>query len=256
MLTKDEIKVRVLKLKNELIHEQEPVMYKDLAHKYLNKVLDILMSIELIMKPWIFEGTPFYLRILTITSVLSISLQISRTIASTSVENTFGSSELKGKKRKVKSESDWKNYYGSCPELKEDRERMGRQNFSRTILSVHKTSGKTNFEETRLFVNGVPPRPLTAESQDTTMETSSTDISEKTTMKETVDIVNHIREWAVDQVESKDDFDEIADRFALIEEYKEWFNLEDDLEIVSLDQIKEDEYNDFVDYMNDGMERG
>ncbi|ASR76224.1 hypothetical protein HOR89_gp114 [Synechococcus phage Bellamy] len=42
MLTKDEIKVRVLKLKNELIHEQEPVMYKDLAHKYLNKVLDIL----------------------------------------------------------------------------------------------------------------------------------------------------------------------------------------------------------------------
>ena len=58
---------------------------------------------------------------------------------------------------------------------------------------------------------GYSPRPLTAESQDTTMETSSTDISEKTTMKETVDIVNHIREWAVDQVESKDDFDEIAD---------------------------------------------
>ena len=25
----------------------------------------------------------------------------------------------KGKKRKVKSESDWKKYYGSCPELKE-----------------------------------------------------------------------------------------------------------------------------------------
>ena len=24
----------------------------------------------------------------------------------------------KGKKRKVKSESDWKKYYGSCPELK------------------------------------------------------------------------------------------------------------------------------------------
>ncbi len=26
----------------------------------------------------------------------------------------------KGKKRKVKSESDWKKYYGSCPELKEE----------------------------------------------------------------------------------------------------------------------------------------
>ena len=62
----------------------------------------------------------------------------------------------KGKKRKVKSESDWRNYYGSCPELKEDIERLGRQNFSRTILSLHKTPGKTNFEETRqLFIHGV-----------------------------------------------------------------------------------------------------
>ena len=62
----------------------------------------------------------------------------------------------KGKKRKVKSESDWKNYYGSCPELKEDIEQFGRQNFNRVILSVHKTPGKTNFEETRqLFINGV-----------------------------------------------------------------------------------------------------
>ena len=62
----------------------------------------------------------------------------------------------KGKKRKVKSESDWRKYYGSCPELKEDIERLGRQNFSRTILSLHKTPGKTNFEETRqLFINGV-----------------------------------------------------------------------------------------------------
>ena len=59
----------------------------------------------------------------------------------------------KGKKRKVKSESDWKNYYGSCPELKEDIERLGRQNFSRTILSLHKTKGKTNFEETRQLFN-------------------------------------------------------------------------------------------------------
>jgi hypothetical protein len=62
----------------------------------------------------------------------------------------------KGKKRKVKSESDWKNYYGSCPELKEDLERFGRGVFRRTILSLHRTKGKTNFEETRqLFGNNV-----------------------------------------------------------------------------------------------------
>ena len=55
----------------------------------------------------------------------------------------------KGKKRKVKQESDWRKYYGSCPELKEDVIKCGKQNFSRTILSLHKTKGKTNFEETR-----------------------------------------------------------------------------------------------------------
>ena len=62
----------------------------------------------------------------------------------------------KGKKRKVKSESNWKEYYGSCPELKEDIDKFGRENFSRTILSLHKTKGKTNYEETRqLFINNV-----------------------------------------------------------------------------------------------------
>ena len=62
----------------------------------------------------------------------------------------------KGKKRKVKSESDWKNYYGSCPELKEEIQQLGKQNFSRVILSLHNTKGQTNFEETgQLFVKGV-----------------------------------------------------------------------------------------------------
>ena len=62
----------------------------------------------------------------------------------------------RGKKRKVKSESDWKKYFGSSEELKEEIQQLGRHNFSRVILSLHKTAGKTNFEETRqLFVNGV-----------------------------------------------------------------------------------------------------
>ena len=62
----------------------------------------------------------------------------------------------RGKKRKVKSESDWKKYYGSSEELKEEIQQLGRQNFSRVMLSLHKTAGKTNYEETKqLFVNGV-----------------------------------------------------------------------------------------------------
>ena len=62
----------------------------------------------------------------------------------------------RGKKRKVKSESDWKNYYGSSEELKEEIQQLGRHNFSRVMLSLHKTAGKTNYEETRqLFTNNV-----------------------------------------------------------------------------------------------------
>jgi hypothetical protein len=62
----------------------------------------------------------------------------------------------KGKKRKVKSESDWKKYYGSCPELKADIGKLGKDKFKRSILSLHKTLGKTNYEETRvLFLNNV-----------------------------------------------------------------------------------------------------
>ena len=61
----------------------------------------------------------------------------------------------KGKKRKVKQESDWKRYYGSCPELKEDiKNTENKIFFKREILSLHSTKGKTNYEETRqLFVN-------------------------------------------------------------------------------------------------------
>ena len=61
-----------------------------------------------------------------------------------------------GKKRKVKIESDWKKYYGSCPELKEDVKKYGKENFSREILSLHKTKGTCNYEETKqLFLNNV-----------------------------------------------------------------------------------------------------
>jgi hypothetical protein len=48
----------------------------------------------------------------------------------------------KGKNRKVKSESDWKKYYGSCPELKEDIQKFGKENFTRNILSLHRTKEK------------------------------------------------------------------------------------------------------------------
>ena len=62
----------------------------------------------------------------------------------------------KGKKRKVKQESNWKLYWGSSEALKEDIKNLGKENFKREILSLHNTLGKVNFEETRqLFLNNV-----------------------------------------------------------------------------------------------------
>ena len=61
-----------------------------------------------------------------------------------------------GKKRRVKQESDWKKYYGSCPGLKEDVKKYGKEIFDRKILSLHSTKGVCNYEETKqLFINNV-----------------------------------------------------------------------------------------------------
>ena len=107
--------------------------------------------------PWYFKGTPFLSEDIDDNFgfvYLITNLQNGRQYIGRKYFWQFRTP--KGKKRKVKSESDWKKYYGSCPELKEDIERLGRQNFSRTILSIHKTPGKTNYEETRqLFTNNV-----------------------------------------------------------------------------------------------------
>ena len=107
--------------------------------------------------PWIYDGKPFTSNdigeyfgfVYLITNLTNQRKYLGR-------KYFWSFRTPKGKKRKVKSESDWKKYYGSCPELKEDTDRIGKDNFSRTILSLHKTKGKTNYEETRqLFTNGV-----------------------------------------------------------------------------------------------------
>jgi len=62
----------------------------------------------------------------------------------------------RGGKRKVTSESDWKKYYGSSAELKTDVKKFGKGIFRREIISLHKTLGKVNYEETKqLFLNNV-----------------------------------------------------------------------------------------------------
>ena len=62
----------------------------------------------------------------------------------------------RGGGRKRTSESDWKAYYGSSKELTEDRKLLGSNCFKREIISLHRTKGQVNFEETKqLFLHNV-----------------------------------------------------------------------------------------------------
>ncbi len=77
-------------------------------------------------------------------------------------------------------------------------------------------------------------------------------------MKETSDIVSHIRKWALNRIDEYDQLsvDRIYDKLAVIDEYYEWITPYDqEIEVITLDEISEDQYDDFVDYMNDGIER-
>ena len=107
--------------------------------------------------PWIYEGTPFtsddigeyYGFVYRITNTINGKSYIGR-------KYFVQKRKPKGGKRKVTSESDWKRYFGSSEELKQDIKRIGRSSFRREILSLHTTLGKVNYEETKqLFIHNV-----------------------------------------------------------------------------------------------------
>jgi len=76
-------------------------------------------------------------------------------------------------------------------------------------------------------------------------------------MVETEEIVSEVREWAISKVQEYNGkgVERIYDQMALMAEFDEWFDPEEDLEVVSLDEITEQQYDDFVEN-NDGVERG
>ena len=56
---------------------------------------------------------------------------------------------VKGKRKKIRKESDWADYYGSSPALLADVEVYGKENFRRTILRLCKSRGECNYFETK-----------------------------------------------------------------------------------------------------------
>ena len=113
--------------------------------------------------PWMYEGNPFtsddigdyYGFVYRITNTINGKSYIGR-------KYFVQKRKPRGGKRRVTSESNWKRYFGSSDELKQDIRTMGEENFRREILSLHPTVGKTNYAETRqLFLNDVLTKRLT-----------------------------------------------------------------------------------------------
>lgn len=107
--------------------------------------------------PWMYKGKPFlsedigeyYGFVYCIVNVLSGRRYIGR-------KYFWSLRKPRGKTRRVRSESDWKRYYGSCDELNNERKEVGNAAFSRHILSLHTKKSLCNYEETRqLFINNV-----------------------------------------------------------------------------------------------------
>jgi len=57
------------------------------------------------------------------------------------------SRQIKGKKKRYKAESDWRDYYGSSEDLKNDVELFGKENFIRTILYLCKSKSECAYLE-------------------------------------------------------------------------------------------------------------
>lgn len=55
------------------------------------------------------------------------------------------------KRKKIRVESDWADYYGSSPALAKDIEVYGKDNFKRTILRLCKSRGECNYWEAKLI---------------------------------------------------------------------------------------------------------
>ena len=107
--------------------------------------------------PWLYQGSAFttddiddfFGFVYRITNLQNGKVYIGR-------KYFYQKRKPKGGKRRVTSESDWKRYYGSSAELKQDIKQFGKEIFRREIISLHKTIGRVNYEETRqLFLNNV-----------------------------------------------------------------------------------------------------
>ena len=128
-----------------------------------------------------------------------------------------------------------------------------------SCLYIKQVAKQTLKKQDNSLLTECSPNPLTVEFPPTIIATSSQGTSEKTIMMETDKIVDHIRDWAKDRVDSLDGPESVYNKLALIDEFHEWFDLSntgEEIEVITLDEITQNQYDNYTEYMNDGIERG
>lgn len=100
---------------------------------------------------WLYDGKDFlepdesdYGFVYLITNKLSGKKYIGRKYFTAA-----GYKTVKGKRKKIRKQSDWLDYYGSNKELQLDVETHGKENFTREILRICKSRGATNYWEAK-----------------------------------------------------------------------------------------------------------
>jgi len=102
---------------------------------------------------WDYEGRPFTSEDIDghagFVYEITDTLNGKRYIGKKKLSSTRTLKPLKGqrRKRKVVSESDWMDYYGSSEEVKALVEEFGRERFTRKILRLCKTTAETSYYE-------------------------------------------------------------------------------------------------------------
>ena len=99
---------------------------------------------------------------------------------------------------------------------------------------IKQLAKQTSKRRDNSFLKGYSLNHLATEHRSTTIVTSSQDTSEKTIMRldKTDEIVDNVRDWAVDKMESAE---LVGDKIALYAEFEEWIELDDEtaIEILS-----------------------
>jgi hypothetical protein len=104
------------------------------------------------MSCWLWNGLPFENALVYFGFVYIIKNELNgMQYIGKKLFSKAGTKQVKGKKKKIRKDSDWQQYWGSSPRLLAELETVGKENFSRTIVRLCKTRSECSYYETKMI---------------------------------------------------------------------------------------------------------